>query len=48
MQFVNWTFFSQETAINLKMLKENTLFTARHKRAFQKVEEGEEILSPCS
>lgn len=45
MPIVNWTFFSQETAINLEMLKENTLFSARHKRAIQKVEEGEEILS---
>jgi len=48
MQFVNWTFFSQEIVINLEKLKANTLFSDRLKRAFQKVKKGEEIFSPLN
>lgn len=48
MQFVNWTFFIQEIVINLEMLKASALLSARHEKAIQKLEEGEESLSPCS
>lgn len=47
MQFANWNFFSQKIVINLEMLKENTLFSARKEWTFQKVEQKEKILSSC-